>query len=176
MDELYFWAQALDNQSADFFQEKSALLEVSNEKARQQIVSKISAITSVGKKTINQDITLCTKGNLFVLELISKEMDVLNRQAFIICYGKYTDDSSVSRVQEGLTQFCQKIGRSTKVQDKEIQAIFKQAFKKTTQWIIILITIIIVIGIVKILLYKTQEENTIIKTPTKQTQTKKKIK
>ena len=36
MDELYFWAQALDNQSADFFQEKSALLEVSNEKARQQ--------------------------------------------------------------------------------------------------------------------------------------------
>ena len=115
MDNLTFWAQALDNSSPDHLDLKGEVLSPDDTIRRQKVVSLVSTVVKVGSRVFEvRGIQLTADGSHFVVEVPSSQRDSAGRTAPIVCYGYYdltVIDTLAESVATGLEDFAKRIGR-----------------------------------------------------------------
>lgn len=83
-----FWAQALDNISADSISVDGNSLAPNEQMQRQQAVSFVSDTALAGRQVFNQSgVALTLTKCSFVLELVPLQTDTAGRAAPIVCFG-----------------------------------------------------------------------------------------
>lgn len=85
---LGFWAQALDNSSADSISLNDRLLAPNDEILRQKAVSFVSETALAGKKIdADSGVVLTVTKCAFVLEIMPSQTDAVGRAAPVVCFG-----------------------------------------------------------------------------------------
>jgi hypothetical protein len=118
--ELAFWAQALDNLSADEMEIREEDL------SRDQVASLSTSVARSGTKIYNEvGVQLVANDHLFVLEVPCAQRDQAGRIAPIVCFGEYNfggfgDEDRGELVVKALNEFANHIGRTIEARHCDI--------------------------------------------------------
>ena len=99
-EDLYFWAQSLDNQAPDVIFKNEE--ELSDDESRQKLVSEIYEIPKSNIEVLTADpaVTFRYSYPKFVIEAIPTQKDQLKRLAPIVIYGVFPDNFSEDGVED----------------------------------------------------------------------------
>lgn len=131
-----FWAQALDNSSADHIEMRGEKLGADDSVRRQEAVSLVSRVVKSGIRVFDDcGVRLTVDDQHFVVEVPFVERDSAGRMAPVVCYGDYdrsAGDALGTSVVTGIGEFATRIGRSLQPEHIELTKESFKALKKNS--------------------------------------------
>ena len=116
MNNLFFWAQSLDNQSPDLiFKDRE---KIDNQSTAQKIVSEIYALSGK-RKELSSEVKVRFNHSNFVIEAIPTEKDEKDRLAPIVIYGEFPKENFSEWIEASCDSIREVVGDNLKRTLKE---------------------------------------------------------